>query len=114
MLSRAKVRIREISASLNVIEKVIQKIDTSSDVCPDRVPEHLPPNSASVGIVEAHRGELLHFVTTNAAGLIQRYCIKDPSVNNWTALAIAVRNNLVADFPLCNKSFSLSYSGHDL
>ena len=45
---------------------------------------------------------------------MQRYAIKDPSFNNWTGLAIAARGSLVADFPLCNKSFNLSYSGNDL
>ena len=53
-------------------------------------------------------------ITTDDRGQISRYAIKDPSFNNWTGLAIAVRNNLVADFPLCNKSFNLSYSGNDL
>ena len=67
-----------------------------------------------VGVVEAWRGELLHWVTTNADGAIARYAIKDPSFNNWTGLAIAIRGNLVTDFPLCNKSFNLSYSGNDL
>ena len=49
-----------------------------------------------------------------AEGRIARYAIKDPSFNNWTGLAIAARGQLVADFPLCNKSFGLSYSGNDL
>ena len=67
-----------------------------------------------MGVVEAWRGELIHWLTTDGEGKIQRYAIKDPSFNNWTGLAIAIRGNLVADFPLCNKSFNLSYSGNDL
>jgi Ni,Fe-hydrogenase III large subunit len=76
--------------------------------------ETLPSDRATVGLVEAWRGELIHWITTDRGGKIQRYAIKDPSFNNWTGLAIAVRGNLVADFPLCNKSFNLSYSGNDL
>jgi Ni,Fe-hydrogenase III large subunit len=53
-------------------------------------------------------------VVTDENGKIRRYCIKDPSRTNWTAVSIAIRNNLIADFPLCNKSLALSYSGNDL
>jgi Ni,Fe-hydrogenase III large subunit len=74
----------------------------------------LPADSVGIGIVEAWRGELLHWITTDEEGSVNRYCIKDPSFNNWTGLAIATRGNLVTDFPLCNKSFNLSYSGNDL
>ena len=51
---------------------------------------------------------------TDANGALTRYKIKDPSFNNWFGLALAVRNNGVSDFPLCNKSFNLSYCGNDL
>jgi Ni,Fe-hydrogenase III large subunit len=64
--------------------------------------------------VEAFRGELIHLAFTDEDGQICRYSIKDPSFNNWTAISIAIRNNLIADFPLCNKSMALSYSGNDL
>ena len=74
----------------------------------------IPLTPGGIGVVEAWRGELIHWITTDDRGQISRYAIKDPSFNNWTGLAIAVRNNLVADFPLCNKSFNLSYSGNDL
>ena len=81
-----------------------------------RTPIEAPrlPAGTGVGVVEAWRGELIHGITADGDGRIQRYAIKDPSFNNWTGLAIAVRGNLVADFPLCNKSFNLSYSGNDL
>ena len=78
------------------------------------LPEALPPARVGIGIVEAWRGELVHLVYTDGDGNISRYGIKDPSFNNWTGLAIAARDELVADFPLCNKSFGLSYSGNDL
>ncbi len=112
VLARAKIRIMEVGTSLNIVE------DFLSNLVPGKhrtdLPDTLPASSCAIGIVESHRGELIHLLITDESGGIKRYCIKDPSVNNWTGLAIAVRNNYVADFPLCNKSFSLSYGGHDL
>lgn len=114
VLGRARVRIGELQTSLKLLSETLHEIESQPGPGLVALPEKLPPNSTSIGIVESHRGELIHLVLTNHIGQIRRYCIKDPSVNNWTGLAIAVRNNLIADFPLCNKSFSLSYSGHDL
>jgi Ni,Fe-hydrogenase III large subunit len=112
VLARAQVRAEEIGTSLDLLAEVVDALPAS----PTRVPLDgpLPADAAGVGIVEAWRGELIHWLTTDSRGGIQRYAIKDPSFNNWTGLAIAVRGNLVADFPLCNKSFNLSYSGNDL
>ncbi|HEY9731793.1 MAG TPA: NADH-quinone oxidoreductase subunit C [Drouetiella sp.] len=112
ILSRTKVRMGEIDSSLRLIQKFIDELPAGKVF--EEPPEQLEKNSVGVAVVEAHRGELIHLVFTDDNGAIKRYAIKDPSVNNWTALAIAVRNNLLADFPLCNKSFSLSYGGHDL
>jgi Ni,Fe-hydrogenase III large subunit len=115
ILARAKVRINEIDTSLNLIDSALKELEAASPgLFRISLPTALPPNRVSMSVVESHRGELIHFATTNGEGAINRYYIKDPSVNNWTALAIAVRNHVVADFPLCNKSFSLSYSGHDM
>ena len=112
VLSRAKVRIAELESSLFLIEQLIDGLP-DGDISV-KLPDALPKNSSGIAVVEAHRGELIHLMFTDGEGKCCRYAIKDPSVNNWTGLAIAVRNNLVADFPLCNKSFGLSYSGHDL
>lgn len=109
---RAMVRIAEMENSLALIDDLIDDIP-AGDVFID-LGKHLPANATAAAIVEAHRGELIHLIMTDGQNKISRYAIKDPSVNNWTGLAIAIRNNLVADFPLLNKSFSLSYSGHDL
>lgn len=112
VLARAQVRGDEIITSLSLIAQLVDSLpDTPVQVSLNGV---LPPSSVGVGVVEAWRGELIHWITTDEAGLIRRYAIRDPSFSNWTGLAIAVRGNLVADFPLCNKSFSLSYSGNDL
>jgi len=112
VLSRAKVRVAELESSLFLIEQLIDGLPEGETIL--KLPNDLPRNASGVGIVEAHRGELIHLIFTDDNGKCSRYAIKDPSVNNWTGLAIAVRNNLVSDFPLCNKSFGLSYSGHDL
>lgn len=114
VFARVNVRIGELAVSLQMLRDVFDEIASSAGPCWVPLPQILPPDSTSIGIVESHRGELIHLIVTDDKGSIKRYCIKDPGVNNWTGLAIAVRNNLVADFPLCNKSFSLSYSGHDL
>lgn len=112
ILSRTKVRMQEIESSLNLILKFIDELPAGK-FC-EEPPELLQKDSIGVSVVESYRGELIHMAFTDENGHIKRYAIKDPSVNNWTALAIAVRNNLLADFPLCNKSFALSYGGHDL
>lgn len=110
--SRANVRAREIMSSLDVIENVCATVSSGDSLI--KLPDMLPASATGAGIVESHRGELIHLIFTGEMGEVKRYAIKDASVNNWTALAIAVRKNVVADFPLCNKSFALSYSGHDL
>ncbi|MCL5104986.1 MAG: NADH-quinone oxidoreductase subunit C [Armatimonadetes bacterium] len=112
VLARAQVRADEIIASLSLLTQLLDSLPQS----PTKVAldDSLPSDRIGVGVVEAWRGELIHWITTDNEGRIRRYAIKDPSFNNWTGLAIAVRGNLVADFPLCNKSFSLSYSGNDL
>ncbi len=109
---RAKVRMSEIVTSLDVIDSLLVNVPTGAFATD--VPDKLPANQIGCGIVEAFRGELIHLVVTDDGGNIRRYCIKDPSFNNWTAVSIAIRNNLIADFPLCNKSLALSYSGNDL
>jgi Ni,Fe-hydrogenase III large subunit len=74
----------------------------------------LQSNSFVVSMTEGWRGEVVHMAMTDDNGKLSRYKIKDPSFNNWFALAMAVRNNGISDFPLCNKSFNLSYCGNDL
>ena len=110
-LSRAAVRRQELSASLRVLEAVLADLPVGPTSVP--LPESLPASQVAIGIVEAWRGELIHWVTTGPRGEIGRYSIRDPSFQNWTGVSIAVRNNLLADFPLINKSFNLSYSGND-
>ena len=63
---------------------------------------------------EGWRGEICHIARTDADGQLNFYKITDPSFKNWTGLAIALRGQQISDFPLCNKSFNLSYCGQDL
>ncbi len=77
-------------------------------------PGPLAPNCLVVSLVEGWRGEICHVAVTNAAGKFQHYKIVDPSFHNWVGLMMALRNQQISDFPLCNKSFNLSYCGHDL
>jgi Ni,Fe-hydrogenase III large subunit len=72
------------------------------------------PDLFTISLVEGWRGEICHCAITNEKGELSLYKIKDPSFHNWLALALAVRNNEISDFPICNKSFNLSYAGHDL
>jgi Ni,Fe-hydrogenase III large subunit len=74
----------------------------------------LRPNMLAVSLVEGWRGEICHVATTDAQGRFAHYKIVDPSFHNWIGLAMALRDQQISDFPLCNKSFNLSYCGHDL
>jgi Ni,Fe-hydrogenase III large subunit len=112
ILARTRVRIQEVWHSLDVVERLLTMV-VPSTVRLD-LPDRLPADSAAAAVVEAFRGELIHLLLTDSTGNIARYAIKDPSLNNWTGVSIAVRNNLIGDFPLVNKSNSLSYSGNDL
>ncbi|RCK79496.1 MAG: putative hydrogenase subunit [Candidatus Ozemobacter sibiricus] len=74
----------------------------------------LPPHRLGVSLVEGWRGEICHVALTDVAGKFQWYKVVDPSFHNWMGLAMALRDQPISDFPLCNKSFNLSYCGHDL
>jgi Ni,Fe-hydrogenase III large subunit len=74
----------------------------------------LRPGMLVVSLVEGWRGEICHVALTDDAGRFAHYKVVDPSFHNWIGLAMALRNQQISDFPLCNKSFNLSYCGHDL
>jgi len=74
----------------------------------------LSPHKFAVSLVEGWRGEICHVAMTGPDGSLCHYKIVDPSFHNWTGLAMALRDQQISDFPLCNKSFNLSYCGHDL
>jgi Ni,Fe-hydrogenase III large subunit len=68
----------------------------------------------AVALIEGWRGEICHVALTDDAGRFAAYKVVDPSFHNWAGLAMALRDQQISDFPLCNKSFNLSYCGHDL
>ncbi len=74
----------------------------------------LAASTMVVSLVEGWRGEICHVAITDKKERFARYKVIDPSFHNWMGLALALRNQQISDFPLCNKSFNLSYCGHDL
>lgn len=110
--SRAMVRLREIDASLAWI---LRLVDALPEVEAEPAPRYEPmPSTSVVSFEEGWRGEVMHAIETDANGGIAHYKVQDPSLRNWFGLAQAVRNNAIYDFPICNKSFDLSYCGTDL
>jgi Ni,Fe-hydrogenase III large subunit/Ni,Fe-hydrogenase III component G len=109
--ARTLVRIDEVRESARLIRSAASRVaDGPASVELGR----LAPSAHALGIVEAWRGPVLYWVLTDADGRIARVKVADPSFRNWPALEYAVLGNIVPDFPLCNKSFNLSYSGADL
>jgi Ni,Fe-hydrogenase III large subunit len=113
VLSRASVRREEIMHSLRLIGILLDRPETAAE--PVHMQEcALSPDTFVVTINEGWRGEVSHCVLTDSKGRVERYKIKDPSFHNWTGLAMSLRNQEISDFPLCNKSYNLSYCGFDL
>jgi len=110
--SRVQIRKAEVKQSMQYIRNLIQNVPEVAEKEPEfRSPK---PNSFTLSLVEGWRGEICHCAITDEQGELALYKVKDPSFHNWLALALSVRNNEISDFPICNKSFNLSYSGHDL
>jgi Ni,Fe-hydrogenase III large subunit len=113
VMARAQVRWLEMQRSITFLEEQIAELPESRDPLWTDMPP-LRPDSLAVSLVEGWRGEIAHVAVTGADGRLAAYKIVDPSFHNWFGLAMAVRGNEISDFPLCNKSFNLSYAGHDL
>lgn len=110
--SRIQIRRKEVPQSIGYVRTLIGHIPEQNST-PTTL-DNPSPNSFAISLVEGWRGEICHCAITDELGELQLYKIKDPSFHNWLALALSVRNNEISDFPICNKSFNLSYSGHDL
>lgn len=111
VFARAYVRWLEIQQSIEFICEQIRAIPPGAVMVK---PGPLAPCSLAVAINEGWRGEVCHVAITGADSRLARYKVVDPSFHNWTGLAHALRGQQISDFPLCNKSFNLSYCGHDL
>jgi Ni,Fe-hydrogenase III large subunit len=107
--ARVWIRIREVEQSLSLIEQILERLPAGAvrtDVS-GRAGEGL-------ALVEGFRGDVLVWLRLRAEGTVARCHLRDPSWFQWPLLEAAIEGNIVADFPLCNKSFNCSYSGHDL
>ncbi|MBE6186333.1 MAG: NADH dehydrogenase subunit [Rikenellaceae bacterium] len=113
VMSRLMIRSREVLQSADYIEQLLASYTPTELSRPDYEAE-LAAEALSFSMVEGWRGEICHVAITDNKGAISTYKVKDPSLHNWLALAIAVRGEGISDFPICNKSFNLSYCGHDL
>jgi Ni,Fe-hydrogenase III large subunit len=111
VFARAWVRQLEAERSAEFVVRQLRSLPGG----PIRLPCPPPaPGRMVVSLTEGWLGELVHAVVTDGDGHIERYKLTDPSFHNWMGLAMALRGEQISDFPLCNKSFNLSYCGHDL
>lgn len=113
VFGRAYVRWIEIQRSLEFILNALSALpggSTSSDAAACKA----APGALAVSLVEGWRGEICHVAITGPNGRFVRYKVVDPSFHNWPGLELAMRGGEISDFPLCNKSFNLSYCGFDL
>jgi Ni,Fe-hydrogenase III large subunit len=111
VFARAMQRWQEIDNSLILLNRILDALPEGDLIA---TPGPLAPNMMALSLVEGWRGEIVHLGVTDLAGRLSTYKIVDPSFRNWFGLAMAMRNQAISDFPLCNKSFNLSYCGHDL
>ncbi len=136
VMARGMLRVREVGESVKLIRRLAEAwreaqewakgegdssgADSGRGKGPDGSPERprynlqFMPDVLAVSLTEGWRGEICHVALTDSRGKLVRYVIKDPSMHNWMALALAVRDQEISDFPVCNKSFNLSYCGNDL
>jgi Ni,Fe-hydrogenase III large subunit len=108
--ARVWIRVREVEASLALIEQILGELPAG----PLRGnPAHRQETQEGAAIVEGFRGDILVWLRLRE-GQVERCRLRDPSWFQWPLLEAVIEDNIVADFPLCNKSFNCSYSGHDL
>jgi Ni,Fe-hydrogenase III large subunit/Ni,Fe-hydrogenase III component G len=109
--ARMMVRVEEARESVRLIVRALERLpegETVKSIGP------IPAGASAFGLVEGWRGPIWHWVVMGESASLDRVKVKDPSFSNWPALNYAILNNIVPDFPLCNKSFNLSYAGNDL
>ncbi len=115
IMARLTTRCREVLQSAEYIDDLLSAMTHDERPTPaPRFDTRLAPLSLAFSLVEGWRGEICHCAVTDRQGALACYKVKDPSMHNWLALALAVRGAGISDFPINNKSFNLSYCGHDL
>jgi len=109
--ARVWIRIREVEQSLSLIDQILDRLPAGAIAVPLE-----PVGTACEGmaIIEAFRGDLLVWIRLDSERRVSRCHLRDPSWFQWPLLEASIEDNIVADFPLCNKSFNCSYSGADL
>ena len=110
--ARALVRTIEVRRSVEFLLEQLAALPRGEVL--RATPGALAPGELVVALAEGWRGEIAHVAVTDAGGRVRRWKVTDPSFHDWTALAVAMAGTPISDFPLCNKSFNLSYAGHDL
>lgn len=109
--ARVWIRIREVEQCLSLIEQILDRLPAGPVAV--ELPEPNEPREG-VALVEAFRGDVLVWLRLGADGKVERCHLRDASWFQWPLLEAAIEGNIIADFPICNKSFNCSYSGHDL
>ncbi len=112
--ARVWIRIDEIGESLSIIEQCLEKLPEGPIAVPLDAALASAAGREATTLVEGFRGDVLAWVRLGEGGTIADAYIRDPSWLQWPLLEAAIEGNIVADFPICNKSFNCSYSGHDL
>lgn len=107
--ARVRIRITEVEQSLHLLRQLIAKLPAG----PVRA-DMIAGAGEGTAMIEGFRGDIFLWLRLNGDGTIARCHLRDPSWFQWPLLEAAIYGNIVADFPLCNKSFNCSYSGHDL
>jgi Ni,Fe-hydrogenase III large subunit len=111
--ARVWVRIEEVQQSVSLIEQILERQPAGQLWVPS-LPTAARNGGEGLALVEGFRGDILAWVRLGTDGSVRRGHLRDPSWFQWPLLEAAIEGNIVADFPLCNKSFNCSYSGHDL
>jgi Ni,Fe-hydrogenase III large subunit len=111
--ARVWVRIDEVHQSVALIEQLLERLPAGAPHA-GSAPQSAHNAGEGLALVESFRGDVLAWLRLGPDGRIARCHLRDPSWFQWPLLEAAIEGNIVADFPLCNKSFNCSYSGHDL
>ena len=109
-----QLRLKEIDASVRWINSALQSSDLDEVSQPIHPTLGLRPDHLCVSICEGPRGPVMHVLETDSDSKLAHYKVQDSSLQTWFALAMSLRDNDISDFPICNKSFDLSYCGNDL
>jgi Ni,Fe-hydrogenase III large subunit len=114
--ARMRLRMREIETSLAWLLALLtdKALDFNATASPTPLPASLQPEALCISVVEGTRGAVVQVLESSGVGQLLHYKVQDPSLANWFGLALAMRNTGISDFPICNKSFDLSYCGNDL